>query len=73
MTESQKNIAEQALEKIADKPKKAENLEGSYETHDIDDLIKLDDHLAKKQAAEGNLRSPYGIKSAICIPGRNYG
>lgn len=71
--QQQQNVAEKAIDQIAQRPHKAENLEGSYETHDIGDLIKLDEHLAKKKAAESNLRSPYGIKSAICIPGRNYG
>ena len=70
---TEKNAAEQAIEKIVERPKKAENLEGSYESHDLGDLIKLDEHLAKKQAAETGMRAPYGIKSSICVPGRNYG
>lgn len=70
---TEKNIAENALEQIVDKPKEAENAEGSVKTQNISDLIKLDEHLAKKEAANAGMRPPYGIRSAICKPGKNYG
>lgn len=68
-----KNIAENALEQAVNRPKKAENAEGSYESHSVSDLIKLDEHLAKKDAANAGMKPPYGIRSAICKPGKNYG
>lgn len=71
MADEKKNIAENAIEKWVDKPKKAENAEGSFESQNIRDLIKLDEHLAKKQTTD--LKPPYGMKSAVCVPGRNYG
>ena len=71
MTDTKKTLAEKALEEIVDKPKTAENAEGSYTSHSIPDLIKLDEHEAKKEAAQ--LKPPYGIKSSVCTPGRFYG
>ena len=70
--EKEKNIAEKSLEKWVDKPKRAENAEGSFEGQSIKDLIALDEHLAKKDAGK-NMKAPYGIRSAVCIPGKNYG
>ena len=72
MTEP-KNIAENALEQIVDKPREAENAEGSVKTQNISDLIKLDEHLAKKEAANAGMKPPYGIKTAICKTGHYYG
>ena len=72
MTEKKKNIAEQAIENVVDKPKSAENAEGSVTTHPIKDLIALDEHLAKKEAG-AHMKAPYGIKSSICVPGKSYG
>lgn len=72
MTE-QKNIAENALEQTVARPKKAENAEGSYESQNISDLIKLDEHLAKKDAVNAGMKPPYGIKTAICKTGKYYG
>lgn len=68
-----KNIAETALENIVDKPKEAENAEGSVKTQSISELIKLDEHLAKKNAVNEGMKPPYGIKSAICKTGKYYG
>ena len=73
MSEKKKeNIVEEQLLELAVNPKSAETAEGSYTTHNVKDLIELDEYLARKKAGQ-NMRAPYGMKSGICVPGKIYG